>query len=122
MLKSSAVPHVLRAVGRQSSSVHALTELGFVPFEARVGRLFVTEGELAQPCGALLEVGPSAASQLQLQRAEDMGSSARKELQQVEEQFDLRLATTCKFIGRPRRSRPHWYRQTQTSLTSRRAM
>ncbi len=75
------------------------TQMISVPFEARVGRLLVTAGEQVQPGTALLEVGPSAASQLQLQHAKDTASSARKELRQVQEQFDLRLATTSQILA-----------------------
>ncbi len=70
-----------------------------VPFESRVGRLFVTTGEQVQASTPLLEIGPSAASRLQLQQAKDVASAAQKELQQVQEQFDQRLATNSQILA-----------------------
>ena len=75
------------------------TEIISVPFEARIGRLFVTAGEQVQAGTPLLEIGPSSASQLELQHAKDTASSAQKELQQVQEQFDLRLATNSQILA-----------------------
>ena len=75
------------------------TQLISVPFESRVGRIFVTAGEQVRAHTSLLEIGPSAASRLQLQQAQDVNSAARKELQQVQEQYDQRLATNSQILA-----------------------
>ncbi len=75
------------------------TRIVSVPFESRVGRLFVTAGEQVKPGTPLVEIGPSAASRLQLQQAHDAESTAQKELQQVQEEFDQRLATNSQLLA-----------------------
>lgn len=75
------------------------TRIISVPFESRVGRLFVTAGEQVQASTPLLDIGASAASQLQLQQAKDAESAAQKELQQVQEQYDQRLATNSQILS-----------------------
>lgn len=75
------------------------TRIVSVPFESRVGRLFVTAGEQVKPGTPLVEIGPSAASRLQLQQAHDAQSTAQKELQQVQEEFDQRLATNSQLLA-----------------------
>ena len=75
------------------------TRMVSVPFESRVARLFVTAGEQVKAGTPLLEVGPSPASQMQLQQAKDLEFTAKKELQQVQEQFDQRLATNSQLLA-----------------------
>lgn len=75
------------------------TAVSSVPFESRIGRMFVTAGEQVQTDTPLLEIGPSPASRLQLQQATDAESAARKDLQQVQDQFNQRLATNTQLIA-----------------------
>lgn len=75
------------------------TSVVSVPFESRVGRMFVTAGEQVRKDAPLLEIGPSAASLLQLRQAKDAESTAQKDLQQMQEQFNQRLATNTQLIA-----------------------
>lgn len=75
------------------------TQVISVPYESRVSRLRVTAGEQVQANTPLLDIEPSAASRAQLKQAQDMAATAQKELEQVQEQYDQRLATNSQLLS-----------------------
>lgn len=75
------------------------TEMISVPYESRVGRLLVSAGEQVHANAPLLAIEPSAASRAQLKQAQDMAATAQKVLQQVQEQYDQRLATNSQLLS-----------------------
>lgn len=75
------------------------TQMISVPYESRVERLLVSAGEQVQPNAPLLDIEPSAASRAQLKQAQDVAATAQKELEQVQEQYDQRLATNSQLLS-----------------------
>ncbi len=69
-----------------------------VPFESRVRRILVTEGQQVSRGDPLLEIEPSAETNLQTQQARNDYQSAQKALQYVQQRFDLKLATNDQLL------------------------
>jgi membrane fusion protein, multidrug efflux system len=69
-----------------------------VPFESRVRRILVTEGQQVSRGDPLLEIEPSAETNLQTQQARNEYQSAQKALQYVQQRFDLKLATNDQLL------------------------
>ena len=69
-----------------------------VPFESRVRRIFVTEGQQVSRGDALLEIEPSPETNLQTQQARNDYQSAQKQLQYMQQRFDLKLATNDQLL------------------------
>ncbi len=87
-----AITETLTAYGSivaQPGKTHSVA----VAFETRVRHILVAPGQSVTAGDSLVEIEPSAAAQLQLQQAKSAAESARKELKQVEERFNLKLAT-----------------------------
>ncbi len=64
-----------------------------VPYESRVRRILVAEGQQVNRGDPLLEIEPSAETQLQTQQARSEYESAQKALQYMRQRLDLQLAT-----------------------------
>lgn len=64
-----------------------------VPYESRVRRVLVAEGQQVGPGDPLLEIEPSADAQLQIQQARNEYESAQKALHYMQQRLDLQLAT-----------------------------
>jgi membrane fusion protein, multidrug efflux system len=64
-----------------------------VPFESRVRRILVTEGQRVSQGDSLLEIEPSADTSLQIQQARNDYESARKAAEYMRQRFELKLAT-----------------------------
>ncbi|MEP6672826.1 MAG: efflux RND transporter periplasmic adaptor subunit, partial [Chthoniobacter sp.] len=87
-----AITETLTAYGSivaQPGKTHAVA----VAFETRVRHILVAPGQSVTAGDSLIEIEPSAAAQLQLQQAKIAAEAARKELKQVGERFNLKLAT-----------------------------
>lgn len=64
-----------------------------VPFESQVNNVMVTDGQEVSKGDALLEIGPSPDSKLQLEQAKNTYEASKLSLQHVERLFSLKLAT-----------------------------
>jgi len=64
-----------------------------VPFESRVRRILVTEGQRVSQGDPLLEIEPSADTSLQIQQARNDYESAKKAAEYMRQRFELQLAT-----------------------------
>lgn len=62
-------------------------------FETRVRHILVAPGEAVTVGQPLVEIDPSPAVQLQLAEAQSAAAAGQKELDQVEQRFNLKLAT-----------------------------
>jgi len=77
-----------------AGAVQAIT----VPFESRVRRILVTEGQQVLRGDPLLEIEPSAETNLQTQQARNEYQSAQKARQYMQQRFDLKLATNDQLL------------------------
>jgi membrane fusion protein, multidrug efflux system len=77
-----------------AGAVQAIT----VPFETRVRRILVTEGQQVSKGDPLLEVEPSPETNLQTQQAHNDYQSAQKALKYMQQRFDLKLATNDQLL------------------------
>jgi RND family efflux transporter MFP subunit len=64
-----------------------------VPYESRVRRVLVAEGQQVAPGEPLLEIEPSAETELQTQQARSEYESAQKALHYMQQRLELQLAT-----------------------------
>jgi membrane fusion protein, multidrug efflux system len=69
-----------------------------VPYESRVRRILVAEGQQVAQGDPLLEIEPSAETQLQLQQARNEYESAQKALHYMQQRVDLQLATNDQLL------------------------
>jgi RND family efflux transporter MFP subunit len=69
-----------------------------VPFESRIRRILVTEGQQVSRGDALLAIEPSPETRLQTQQARNDYQSAQKQLQYMQQRFDLKLATNDQLL------------------------
>ena len=69
-----------------------------VPFESRVRRMLVTEGQQVSRGDPLVEIEPSPETNLQVQQARSEFESAKKELDYMQQRFDLQLATNDQLL------------------------
>lgn len=69
-----------------------------VPFESRVRRMLVTEGQQVSRGDPLLEIDPSPETNLQIQQARNDNESAKKALEYMQQRFDLKLATNDQLL------------------------
>ncbi|MEO6787779.1 MAG: efflux RND transporter periplasmic adaptor subunit [Chthoniobacteraceae bacterium] len=102
---SASVAHVQTAAVARKAITETLTAYGSVvaqpgkthsvsvAFETRVRHILVAPGQSVTGGDSLIEVERSPAAQLQLQQAMIAVESARKELKQVGERFNMKLAT-----------------------------
>jgi membrane fusion protein, multidrug efflux system len=80
---------VYGSVVAQPGKTHSVS----VAFETRVRHILVAPGQFVQENDPLTEIEPSPAAQLQFQQAKNAADAARKELKQVQDRFNLKLAT-----------------------------
>lgn len=69
-----------------------------VPFESRVRRIFVTEGQRVSQKDPLLELEPSPETSLQIQQARNDYESATKAADYMRQRFELKLATNDQLL------------------------
>lgn len=69
-----------------------------VPYESRVRRVRVTEAQRIAQGDAVLEIEPSADTNLQTQQARNEHESAKKALDYMQQRFDLKLATNDQLL------------------------
>jgi membrane fusion protein (multidrug efflux system) len=69
-----------------------------VPYESRVQRILVAEGQQVSRGDPLLEIAPSPETSLQTQQARNDYEAAQKALQYMQQRFDLKLATNDQLL------------------------
>lgn len=69
-----------------------------LPFESRVRRIFVSNGQRVSSRKTLLEVDPSPDTRLQVEEARSAAQSAKQTLKHVQQRFDLKLATNEELV------------------------
>ncbi len=69
-----------------------------IPFESRIKRIFVTEGQQVQKGKPLLELSPSPATFLMVESAENSLEAAKLQLGKVKERVSMKLATAKELI------------------------
>ncbi|TMA95209.1 MAG: efflux RND transporter periplasmic adaptor subunit [Deltaproteobacteria bacterium] len=77
-----------------AGAVQAIT----VPFESRVRRLFVTEGQQVSGGDPLLEIEPSPETHLQVEQTRNEVEAAKKALEYTQQRFELKLATNDQLL------------------------
>ena len=70
-----------------------------VPFESRVRRISVSEGQMISKGDILLEIDPSPSAKLQVEQAQRAYASAEQKLRKVKERVDLKLATRGELLA-----------------------
>jgi membrane fusion protein (multidrug efflux system) len=69
-----------------------------VPYESRVQRILVSEGQQVSRGVPLLEIAPSPETNLQTRQARNDYEAAQKALQFMQQRFDLKLATNDQLL------------------------
>ncbi len=69
-----------------------------VPYESRVRRILVAEGQQVSRGDPLLEIAPSPETSLQTQQARNDYEAAQKAVQYMQQRFDLKLATNDQLL------------------------
>ncbi len=87
----------LTAYGRIIPTPGSIRTLA-VPFESRIQRIFVTEGQVVQKGKPLLELSPSPATLLMFESAKNSLEAAKLQLEKVKERVRMKLATTKELI------------------------
>src|SRR5919109_221071 len=80
---------VYGSVIAQPGKTHSVS----VAFETRVRHILVAPGQFVQENDPLVEIELSPGAQVQFQQAKNAADAARKELNQTQERFNLKLAT-----------------------------
>lgn len=82
-------------VTAQQSDVAVLS----VPFESRIGRVFVTPGQQIGFGANVCEIMPSPATELDLKMAQAALAAAKKDLAQTQQRFNDKLATNQELLA-----------------------
>ena len=69
-----------------------------IPFESRIRRIFVTEGQQVQKGKTLIELSPSPATLLMVESAENSLEATKLQLEKVKERVRIKLATARELI------------------------
>ncbi len=69
-----------------------------VPFESRVGRIMVSEGQEVSRGDPLLELGPSPDTHMKFLQAKSASDAAAEGLKNVQRKFELKLATNDQLL------------------------
>ncbi|NNM86114.1 MAG: efflux RND transporter periplasmic adaptor subunit [Phycisphaerales bacterium] len=92
MLRQGVIAQRINAYGVVIAKPSAIRNIS-VAFESQVSQILVTAGQRVHVHEPLLQLTASPDALLQLQQAQSAASALAKDLQQVQEQYQLRLAT-----------------------------
>ncbi len=93
----------------QPGKTHAVS----AAYETRIRHVLVAPGESVTVGQPLVQIDPSPQTQLQLAQARSAAQAAQKELQQVEQKFNLKLATNQE-LGQAKKNAESAQLQVQT--------
>ncbi len=97
MVKRRLLTEDLTAYGRIIPAPGSTRSLA-IPFESRIRRIFVTEGQQVQKGKSLIELSPSPATLLMVESAENSLEAAKLQLEKVKERVRMKLATARELI------------------------
>jgi membrane fusion protein, multidrug efflux system len=96
-LKNGAIDKTILVYGNVIPAPGAQTTIS-VPFESRIKRVMVNEGQEVSQGDPLLELGPSPDTHMKLKQAEEAYDVAAQALKNMERKFQLRLATNDQLL------------------------
>jgi membrane fusion protein (multidrug efflux system) len=91
-IKQGAIDETIRVYGTVIPAPGAITTVS-VPFESRISRIMVSEGQEVADNDLLIELGPSPDTHLKFNQALEAYDAAKQGLANVERRFELKLAT-----------------------------
>nr|CBX27708.1 hypothetical protein N47_H25300 [uncultured Desulfobacterium sp.] len=97
LLKNGTIDEIILAYGNVIPAPGAQTTIS-VPFESRIIRLMVNEGQEVSQNDPLLELGPSPDTHMKLKQAQGTYNAANQALKNMERKFQLRLATNDQLL------------------------
>jgi membrane fusion protein, multidrug efflux system len=97
-IKKETIMETITAYGTVAPEPGAVETVS-VPFESRIRRISVSEGQEISKGDILLEVDPSPDAKLQVEQAQRAYTSAEKKLRKVQERVDLKLATRGELLA-----------------------
>ncbi len=97
VLKDGSIDKAILVYGSVIPAPGAQSTLS-VPFESRIGRLTVNEGQEVSQGDPLLELGPSPDTRVKFQQAREAYDVAAEALTNMERKFQLRLATNDQLL------------------------
>ena len=97
ILKDGSIDKTILVYGNVIPAPGAQSTLS-VPFECRIRRLMVNEGQEVSQGDPLLELGPSPDTRVKFQQAQEAYDVAAEALTNMERKFQLRLATNDQLL------------------------
>jgi membrane fusion protein (multidrug efflux system) len=97
-IKKEKIMETVTAYGTVAPAPGAIETVS-VPFESRIRRISVSEGQKISKDDILLEIDPSSAAKLQMEQAQRAYTSAEQKLRKVQERIDLKLATRGELLA-----------------------
>jgi RND family efflux transporter MFP subunit len=97
-IRFGSIEETVTAYGTTAAAPGA-SQIVSVPFESRVRRVMVSNGQTVKSGQVLVELDPSPDTALQYSQAESAHESARQNLTRVRERYDLRLATNEQLLA-----------------------
>jgi membrane fusion protein (multidrug efflux system) len=97
-IKKETIMETITAYGTVAPEPGAVETVS-VPFESRIHRIAVTEGQKISRGDILLDIGPSSSVKLQMEQAQRAYTSAEEKLRKVKERVDLKLATRGELLS-----------------------
>lgn len=96
-VKTGRLSEIVRVYGRTIPSPGRAKVLS-IPYECRVNRVYVTQGQEVVEGAKLLEIGPSPETELRMEMAIGNLEFARLQLEKLKERASLKLATSAELI------------------------
>ncbi|MGA7143646.1 MAG: efflux RND transporter periplasmic adaptor subunit [Desulfobacterales bacterium] len=97
-IKKETIMETITAYGTVAPEPGAVETIS-VPFESRIRRILVSEGQKISKGDILLDIDPSPAAKLQVAQAQRAYTSAEQKLRKVQERVDLKLATSGELLA-----------------------
>ena len=97
-IKKETIMETITAYGTVAPEPGAVETVS-VPFESRIHRISVTEGQKISRGDILLDIDPSPDAKLQIEQAQRAFTSAEQKLRKVQERVDLKLATKGELLS-----------------------
>jgi membrane fusion protein (multidrug efflux system) len=97
-VKKETIMETVTAYGTVAPAPGAVETVS-VPFESRIRRISVSEGQRISKGDILLEIDSSPDAKLQMEQAQRAYTSAGQKLRKVQERVDLKLATKGEFLA-----------------------
>jgi membrane fusion protein, multidrug efflux system len=97
-VKKETIMETITAYGTVAPEPGAVETVS-VPFESRIRRISVSEGQKISKGDILLDIDPSPDAKLQVEQAQRAYTSAEQKLRKVQERVDLKLATRGELLA-----------------------